>query len=383
MKVLIATDSFKNSLSGAKVAEAIARGMKSEMSDVRIHSLPLADGGEGTVDALVAAANGTKRKVRVHDPLMREIEAEYGIIQKDTAVIEMAAASGMGLLSEVERNPMITTTYGTGELIREAIEKNFKRIIIGVGGSATNDAGAGMAEALGAKLLNKDGEEIEKGGGQLDKLAKIDLTGLMPEVKDTEIIVAVDVRNPLTGPDGATRVYAPQKGADESMVEQLENNLNHFARKITETNGRKIKDVPGGGAAGGLAAGLAGFLDAGIQNGFNLISELIRLEETIKEADLVITGEGMIDYQTGYGKTPHGVAMMAKKYDIPVVGFAGTLGEGYEKLLKSSFDNLYPITDKPVNLEEAMHNADELLAKAAARMARSLILGKRLTGMKF
>ncbi|MCF8338806.1 MAG: glycerate kinase, partial [Bacteroidales bacterium] len=277
----------------------------------------------------------------------------------------------------------ITTTYGTGELIREAIEKNFKRIIIGVGGSATNDAGAGMAEALGAKLLNKDGEEIEKGGGQLDKLAKIDLTGLMPEVKDTEIIVAVDVRNPLTGPDGATRVYAPQKGADESMVEQLENNLNHFARKITETNGRKIKDVPGGGAAGGLAAGLAGFLDAGIQNGFNLISELIRLEETIKEADLVITGEGMIDYQTGYGKTPHGVAMMAKKYDIPVVGFAGTLGEGYEKLLKSSFDNLYPITDKPVNLEEAMHNADELLAKAAARMARSLILGKRLTGMKF
>ena len=383
MKVLIATDSFKNSLSGAKVAEAIARGMKSEMSDVRIHSLPLADGGEGTVDALVAAANGTKRKVRVHDPLMREIEAEYGIIQKDTAVIEMAAASGMGLLSKVERNPLITTTYGTGELIREAIEKNFKRIIIGVGGSATNDAGAGMAEALGAKLLNKDGEEIEKGGGQLDKLAKIDLTGLMPEVKDTEIIVAVDVRNPLTGPDGATRVYAPQKGADDSMVEQLENNLNHFARKITETNGRKIKDVPGGGAAGGLAAGLAGFLDAGIQNGFNLISELIRLEETIKEADLVITGEGMIDYQTGYGKTPHGVAMMAKKYDIPVVGFAGTLGEGYEKLLKSSFDNLYPITDKPVNLEEAMHNADELLDKAAARMARSLILGKRLTGMKF
>lgn len=382
MKVLIATDSFKNSLPGTKVAEAIARGIKSEMSDVRIHSLPLADGGEGTVDALVAAANGTKRKVRVHDPLMREIEAEYGVIHKDTAVIEMAAASGMGLLSEVERNPMITTTYGTGELIREAIEKSFKRIIVGVGGSATNDAGAGMAEALGVKLLNKDGEEIEKGGGQLDKLAKIDLTGLMPEVKDTEIIVAVDVRNPLTGPDGATRVYAPQKGADESMVEQLENNLNHFARKLTETNGREIRDIPGSGAAGGLAAGLAGFLDAGIQNGFNLISELIRLEETIKEADLVITGEGMIDNQTGYGKTPHGVATMAKKYNIPVVGFAGTLGEGYEKLLKSSFDNLYPITDKPVNLKEAMHNADELLTKAAARMARSLVLGNKLTGMK-
>ncbi|MCF8232395.1 MAG: glycerate kinase [Bacteroidales bacterium] len=382
MKVLIATDSFKNSLSGARVAEAIARGIKSEMRNVTIHSLPLADGGEGTVDALVAATNGNKRKVRVHDPLMREIEAEYGVIHEDTAVIEMAAASGIGLLSKVECNPMITTTYGTGELIKEAIEKNFNRIIVGVGGSATNDAGAGMAEALGAKLLDKNGEEVEKGGGQLDKVTKIDLSGLMPEINNTKIIVAVDVRNTLTGPYGATRVYAPQKGADESMVEQLENNLNHFAQKLAETNGRKIKDIPGSGAAGGLAAGLAGFLDASIQNGFNLISELIRLEDFIKNADLVITGEGMIDNQTGYGKTPHGVASMAKKYNIPVVGFAGTLGEGHEKLLESSFDNLYPITEKPVKLEEAIHKAEELLMKAAARMTRSLVLGSKLTGLK-
>ena len=378
MKILIAPDSFKNSLSGPKVAEAIAKGVRSIIEDATIHTLPLADGGEGTVNALVASTDGTTRKVRVHDPLMREIEAEYGVINNDTAIIEMAAASGLELLSEEERNPMITTTYGTGELIRDAIHNNFRKIIIGVGGSATNDAGAGMAEALGAKLLDKEGRRVDKGGGQLGKIDKIDLSELLPELKDTNILVAVDVKNTLTGEEGATRVYSSQKGANESMVEELENNLTHFADLIKSTTGNEIRDIPGSGAAGGLAGGLNGIIGARIENGFNLISEIIQLEEHLKEADLVITGEGQIDIQTGYGKTPYGVATMANNYNVPVVGFAGTLGDRYETLLQGTFDNLYPITEKPVRLDEAMHNAEKLLIQAAARMTRSLLIGQQL-----
>ncbi len=382
MRIVIAPDSFKHSLSGAKVSKAIEKGIKSVNDDVTIHTMPLADGGEGTVEALVAATSGSKKRVRVHDPLMREIEAEYGVISDDTAIIEMAAASGLELISKEERNPMITTTFGTGELIKDAIENHFKKIIIGVGGSATNDAGAGMAQALGAKLLNSRREEIDKGGGALSELDHIDLSELVSGLRDIEILVAVDVKNTLTGADGATHVYAPQKGADESMVEALEKNLDNFALILKNYTGKDVRQIPGSGAAGGLAAGLAGVLGAKIENGFNLISGIIKLEDHIKKADLVITGEGMIDKQTGFGKTPYGVASLAKKHKVPVVGFAGTLGDGYEKLLNKPFDNLYPIADKPVSLDEALHEAENLLEKASARMMRSLLLGKKLDKLK-
>jgi len=382
MKILIAPDSFKHSLTGAEVAEAIKSGIHSILKEATIHTLPLADGGEGTVAALVASTGGKKRRIAVHDPLMRKIEAEYGIINDDTAVIEMAAASGLELISNEERNPLVTTTFGTGELIKDALDNGFKKIIIGVGGSATNDAGAGMAQALGARLLNDKGEDIDKGGGHLDKLKRIDLSHLNPALSDTSIHVAVDVKNPLTGEQGATKVYAPQKGADPTMVDMLERNLAHFADVIWQSTGNNVKDIPGGGAAGGLAAGLAGVLGANIENGFNLISKIIGLERYMKDADLVITGEGMIDSQTAFGKTPHGVAMLAKKYKIPVVGFAGTLGEGYNQLLSSVFDNLYPITEKPVKLDEALHAAEHLLFQASARMMRSLLLGNKIDALK-
>lgn len=382
MKILIAPDSFKHSLTGAEVSGAIKSGIHSILKEVTIHTLPMADGGEGTVTALVAAAGGRKSKTVVHDPLMRKIEAEYGIINDDTAVIEMAAASGLELISNEERNPMVTTTFGTGELIKNALNHGFRKIIIGVGGSATNDGGAGMAQALGARLLNDNDEDIDKGGGHLDKLKKIDLSNLHPALRDTSIHVAVDVKNPLTGKEGATKVYAPQKGADPTMVDMLERNLEHFADAIWQSTGKKVKDMPGSGAAGGLAAGLAGVLGAHIENGFDLISKIIGLEAYVKDSDLVITGEGMIDSQTAFGKTPHGVAMLARKYKIPVVGFAGTLGDGYDRLLDTVFDNLYPIAEKPVKLDEALHAAERLLFQASARMMRSLMLGNKIDALK-
>lgn len=382
MRILIAPDSFKHCLPGVKVADALASGIKSVLEDVEINTIPLADGGEGTVQALVAATGGKKRRIKAHDPLMRDIEAEYGIIYENTAVIEMAAASGLELLSHEERNPMITTTYGTGELIRDAVEQGFSKIIVGVGGSATNDGGAGMAEALGARLLDKNDEPLDKGGGQLGSLFRVDLYGLMPELKNVEITVAVDVKNLLTGKNGASMVYAAQKGANPNMVDDLEKNLIHFANILEETTGRKFRDIEGSGAAGGLAAGLVGFLGASIGKGFEMISELVHLEELIKKADLVITGEGQIDKQTGFGKTPYGVATLARKYHKQIVGFAGTLGEGYETLLGAYFDNLYPITEKPVRLEEALHDAYPLLQKAAARMARSFLIGSRFTTIR-
>ncbi|MBE0640054.1 MAG: glycerate kinase [Bacteroidales bacterium] len=380
MKILVAPNSFKQSLSSKEAADKIAYGIRQVLPDVEILSVPLADGGEGTVQSLVDATSGKIIKTTVHDPLMRKVGSYFGMLgDGKTMVIEMAAASGIELLQTIELNPLKTTTYGTGELIKSAMDLGCNTMIIGIGGSATNDGGAGMAIALGVKFLDIGRNEIGQGGESLSTLAKIDLSGLDQRLKSCKVIVAADVNNPLTGNNGASRIYAPQKGASPDDVELLEKNLKHYAAIIREQLKIDIENMPGSGAAGGLGAGLMAFTNAKIENGFNVVSQIIGLEEKIIKSDLIITGEGKIDEQTQFGKTPQGVATLAKKYQKPVIAFAGTLGEGFESLYHQGFDQILPISHKRISQEESIRNAGQLLENAARQMAGGL----KKNGLKF
>ena len=373
MKIIIAPDSFKGSLSALEVCENIEKGIRVVFDKAEIVSVPMADGGEGTVQSLVDATGGKLINLKVKDPLMRSIDAFYGILGDDsTAVIEMAAASGITLLSKEERNPMITTTYGTGQIIKHALDMGCRNFIIGIGGSATNDGGAGMLHALGVKLLDENGYEIGFGGGNLDKLQTIDLSEIDNRIKQCNIVAACDVDNPLCGETGASYIFGPQKGADREMIITLDKNLSHYADMVEKYLGISIKDYPGAGAAGGLGGGLLAFLNAKLRPGINIVIETTALEAKLKDADLVITGEGMIDYQTQYGKTPYGVAKLAKKYNIPVIAIAGGIGRDAEELYSKGFDSIFSIVDKPMELEESMENSDLLLRKTAERIMRVL-----------
>jgi glycerate kinase len=378
MNILIAPDSFKDCLSSKNVAQNIEKGIRRIMPGANIKILPMADGGEGTVEALVAATGGKIIKADVYDPLMRKIKSFFGILgDKKTAVIEMAAASGIELLKKNERNPWITTTYGTGELIRHALDKRCEKIVIGIGGSATNDAGVGMTQALGAKFLDLQGKQIGYGGGMLNKISEIDLTSLDSRIKGSQILVACDVDNPLYGPEGAAFVYSSQKGADTQMVKKLDENLRHFADKIKEVLDIDIQNVKGSGAAGGLGAGLKVFLNAQLKPGFEIIKNIVKLEKEIARADIIITGEGKIDYQTQFGKTPFGVAQVAAKLSKPVIAIAGALGERAEELYAKGFDYIVPIADKPMDIEYAIKNAGILIQNAAERTFRLIQLTNR------
>lgn len=380
MKILIAPDSFKESLKASEVAQSIEEGIKMAVPDAACISIPLADGGEGTVDALIHATGGTLEKIRVMDPLMREINSYYGILgDGKTAVIEMAAASGLELLREAERDPMKTTTFGTGQLIKAALNKGCRTLIIGIGGSATNDGGAGMAQALGIRLLDKNKNSIDKGGGSLGLLEYIDEKGLDRRIKNLKFIVASDVNNPLCGENGATSVYGPQKGATKEMIKILDHNLYHFGEKLEKKYEKMIKELPGSGAAGGLGAGLVAFLGAELLPGFEIVKRITKLDDIIRDVDLVITGEGRMDEQTIYGKTPHGVARLAKKYQKPVIGIAGSLGSNYTKLYQEGFDVVVSILDQPMSLASALGNAAEMLKFASYNLLRSIIIG---TGLK-
>jgi glycerate kinase len=375
MNILIAPDSFKDCLTASEVATALKKGILEVIGDATIQTAPVADGGEGTVEAVIHATGGTRLTVKVRDPLMRQIESFYGITGDGlTAVIEMAAASGIELLQKGERDPWITSTYGTGQLILDALDKGCQRIMIGIGGSATNDGGAGMAKALGIRFLNRNSREIEEGGGALGALHSIDLKGLDPRIMQTEILVACDVTNPLTGPEGASVIYGPQKGADPGMVARLDENLAHYARIVNNQMDRDISAIPGSGAAGGLGAGLMAFLDAKLVSGFELVADTVLLEEKIAVADLVITGEGKMDHQTQFGKTPYGVAQMARKHGKPVIGVAGSLEEGAEVLYRHGFDLLLPIQEKPEELSLALKLAGEQLVRTGERIGRMLVL---------
>ncbi|SHI83555.1 glycerate kinase [Lutispora thermophila] len=366
MKVVIAPDSFKGSLSSRQVCVAIGKGIKRADPSVEIVAIPMADGGEGTVDALMDSLGGHKVIAEVKDPLFRDIKAQYGLADKDeTAVIEMAAASGLALLSDMERNPMKTTTYGTGQLIKDALDRGCRNFIIGIGGSATNDGGIGMAAALGAKFYDWDGNAIELNGGGLLKLDAIDLSQLDPRVAESRFRVFCDVDNILYGSTGAAYVYGRQKGADDAMIEKLDMALKRLSEIIERDLNKSVALVPGAGAAGGLGAGLLAFLDAKLEKGIDILMETIGFEERIKGANLIITGEGRMDHQTKYGKTISGIIEAAKKQGIPVVGICGSIGDGVEELYSEGLNSVFSIINRPMSLEESMVETSELLTSTA------------------
>ena len=341
MKILIAPDSFKESLTSIEVAEYLREGFKKADKNFEITKLPLADGGEGTVKSLVAATDGKIMKKEVTDPLGNKVEAIYGILgDGKTGVIEMATASGLPLVPKDKRNPLKTTTYGTGELIKAALDQGCTKLIIGIGGSATNDCGVGMAQALGGKFLDEDGKQIGYGGQYLKDIEKIDLSQLDSRIAETEIEVACDVDNPLYGKNGAAYIYGPQKGASKDQVKELDQGLKHIAEIIKDDLGKEVNEIPGAGAAGGLGAGLSAFLDAKLRPGIKIVMEASKLREKMKKVDLVVTGEGKIDGQTASGKTPVGVSRIAKKEELPVIAVAGTIGEDAEKVYDEGIDFL-------------------------------------------
>lgn len=378
MKVVVAPNSFKECLASPEVAAAIARGILASAPGARVVQVPLADGGEGTVRALVAATGGSLRKAQVKGPLGEPVQAEFGILGDGrTAVVEMAAASGLSLVPREKRNPLCTFTYGTGELILAGLDAGCSRMIIGIGGSATVDGGAGMAQALGVQLLDAEGRSIGRGGGALAKLAHIDTAAVDFRIESASFTAACDVDNPLTGPQGAARVYGPQKGATAAMVKKLDANLAHFAAIIKQDLGLDVAELPGAGAAGGLGAGLVAFLNAKLVSGVELVMELVGLADQVMDADLVITGEGRLDSQTGFGKVPAGVARLAKKYGTPVLAVAGSLGEGFAQVHSQGVDAVASIVDAPMPLEKAIGDAERLLAQTAESLMRIFRAGWR------
>lgn len=373
MKFVLAPDSFKESMTAKEAAEAMERGIKKVMPEAECILVPMADGGEGTVQSLVDATNGKIIEVKVTGPKGDKVNAIFGLLgDGETAVIEMASASGIHLVQKEERNPLLTTTYGTGELIKAALDKGVKRIFIGIGGSATNDGGAGMIQALGAKLLDEEGKELAFGGGSLDRLNKIDLSGLDARLKDVIVEVACDVTNPLTGKTGASHVFGPQKGASPEMVEKLDENLAHYAEVIKKELGKDIENIPGAGAAGGLGAGLMAFLGAELKRGVELVIKYTSLEEKMQGADYVFTGEGSIDFQTVFGKTPYGVSITAKKLGIPVIAFAGRIGEKVEVLYENGINSIVGIMPGAASIEEALVQGSANLERASENIARIL-----------
>jgi glycerate kinase len=378
MKVLVAPDKFKGTLSALQAARAIERGVRAVRPDATVDLAPMADGGEGTVEALVAATEGTYREARVTGPLGDPIEARFGLLGDGrTAVIEMAAASGLVLIPSEKRDPMRATTRGTGELLLAAIEAGARRVILGIGGSATNDGGAGLGQALGFRLLDASGHELEPGGGALGQLDRIDSTGRSRALEGVEIAVACDVDNPLCGPKGASAVYGPQKGATPEMIDELDRNLGHFAEIVERDLGRSIRDLPGAGAAGGLGGGLAAFASGRIEPGVTLVIRAVGLADRLRDADLCLTGEGAIDASSAFGKTAVGVARLAHSFDCPTIALAGTLGEGAEAVLDQGIDAYFSICPRPISMEEATSQAAQLLELAAAQAVRAFLAGQR------
>src|SRR5256884_8904773 len=366
-RVIVAPQSFKGSADGVGVAAAIARGVRRALPDASVEEMPLADGGEGTVRALVRATRGTLRAARVRDPLLREIRAEWGVLgDGTTAIVEMAAASGLPLLTASERDPRITSTRGTGELILAAAASGAHRIVIGIGGSATNDGGAGMARAFGYRFFDRDGDELPEGGAALVRLARID-GQTDPRLVRPAIEVACDVRNPLLGPEGASAIYGPQKGATPEIVAELDAALARYADVGEAFVGRSIRDVPGAGAAGGLGAGLLAFLDARLVSGAELVLRAGGLAERIAGADLVVTGEGRVDQQSGYGALPGELTAAAKRAGVPVVAVAGSLGAGHETL---GLDAI-AVASEGVPIAQAMREPLPLIERAAESLVRA------------
>ncbi|MCK6407753.1 glycerate kinase [Thauera sp.] len=376
MKIVIAPDSYKESLSALEVAQAVEAGFRQVFPAADYVLVPVADGGEGTVDAMVAATGGRKEVVTVAGPLGEPVEAFYGLTgEGDTAVIEMAAASGLALVPPAARNPLRTSSRGTGELIRAALDAGARRFILGIGGSATNDGGAGMVQALGARLLDAEDRELDGSGGDLARLARIDVSALDARLAACRIEVACDVDNPLTGARGASAVFGPQKGATPEMVQALDANLARFARIVERDLGVVVDQVPGAGAAGGMGAAMLAFFGASLKPGIEIVTAAVDLDAHVRDADLVITGEGRIDFQTVHGKTPIGVARVAKRHGKPVIGIAGSLGANVAVVHGHGIDAVFSVLSRPCTLDEALRDAAANVELTARNVAAMLKIG--------
>ncbi|WEX12508.1 glycerate kinase [Pseudomonas sp. G11] len=371
MKIIIAPDSFKDSLSADGVAQAIAEGLAQVWPDAQLIQCPMADGGEGTVDSVLAACNGELRHQRVRGPLGATVDARWGwLADSHTAIIEMAEASGLQRVPPGQRDACRTTTYGTGELIRAALDAGAQRIILAIGGSATNDGGAGAMQALGVQLFDAEDQALAPGGLALGQLARISLEQLDPRLAQVRFDIAADVNNPLCGPHGASAIFGPQKGANPEQVQQLDAALGHFADHCAQVLPRDVRDEPGSGAAGGLGFAAKAFLGAQFRAGVEVVAELVGLDEAVRGADLVITGEGRFDAQTLRGKTPFGVARIAHRHNVPVIVIAGTLGEGYEQMYAHGVAAAFALPSGPMSLEQACSEAPRLLRQRSADIAR-------------
>jgi glycerate kinase len=378
MRVVIAPDKFKGSLTASEAAQAMARGVARVLPDASIDQVPMADGGEGTVDALVAATGGSYRKAVITGPLGEPILAPFGLLgDGQTAALEMASASGLVLVASDRRNPLIATTRGTGELLLAAIGAGARRVIVGIGGSATNDGGAGLGQALGYCLLDNDGRGLEPGGGDLGRLARIDPSGRIADLDAIEVLVACDVTNPLCGPRGASAVYGPQKGATPAMIEVLDANLAHFAAIVERDLGVSIIDIPGSGAAGGLGGGLVAFAAGRLEKGIDLIIDAVGLAGRLAGADLCLTGEGSLDAQSAFGKTAVGVSRLARSLRCPTLALAGTIGPGADAVLEEGINAYFSICPGPIGLDQAIDRASELLEEATAQVVRAFLTGRR------
>ncbi len=377
MRVVIAPDKFKGSLTALEAAEAMARGLSRVDPCSKIDRVPMADGGEGTVAALVAATGGSYRTVTVTGPLGEPVVASFGLLGDGrTAALEMASASGLWLVPPALRDPLRATTRGTGQLLLAALEAGARRVIVGIGGSATNDGGAGLGQALGFRLLDSQGRELGPGGGELERLARIERTGQAAGLGSAAIAVACDVTNPLCGPQGASAVYGPQKGATPEMVERLDRNLAHFADIVERDLDVAVRDIPGSGAAGGLGGGLVAFAGGRLERGVDLVIEAVNLRDRLLTADLCLTGEGALDGQSAFGKTAVGVARLAHSLGCPTLAIAGSIGPGAEAVLELGVDAYFSICPGPVPLDEAIQRASELLEKATAQAARAFLAGR-------
>lgn len=375
MKILVVPDSYKGSLSSQEVASFMEEGILEADPSAQVVKIPMADGGEGTVVAMVSAGGGEYRELEVTGPLGEPVRAVYGLLNDGkTAVIEMASASGLMLVPEHRLNPMITTSYGTGELIKDALQLGSRKIVMGLGGSATNDGGVGMAQALGVRFLDEDGVEIGFGGGELHRIRNIDVTGLDPLVAGCEFIIASDVTNPLCGPNGAAYVFSPQKGATPEMVEKLDQNLKALGLLIHAELGQDVINLEGAGAAGGMGAGLIAFAKAKMARGIDIVLETAKFEDQVKDADLVLTGEGRTDSQTAYGKAPAGVAKLAKKHKKPVICISGGISSEVHTLYEAGMDVIIGATQSPMTLNQAIENSSTLIRHAAASVVRTYLL---------
>ena len=378
MKILIAPDSFKGSNTSTRVAEAIERGLRNALSDVEVTKIPIADGGEGTVEAVVSGGGGSYRDIQVTGPIGKTVTATYGLLGGGRAVMEMAAASGLPLVPVDERNPLRTTTRGTGELIRDALDQGCREILIGIGGSATNDAGVGMAQALGYSFRDSEGNEIGDGGGELSRLETVDASGADPRLQSCSVTVACDVKNPLAGPEGASHVYGPQKGATPAMVETLDANLRRLSELVHDQLNLDIADIPGAGAAGGLGAGLVAFCSATLKSGIDAVLHIVRFEDQLEGVDLIITGEGAMDGSSTYGKVPVGIAARARQFAIPVLAIVGDIGPGAQAVYALGVHGIMSTMNRAMPLTEAMAHSTEMLEDAAERVMRIIQIGQQL-----